>query len=114
MRPPRADSKATARERRSARDASADIWTGIRETIKTKSELFGQKYRGSAITGDSKSYADHFDHLIKDKANHLGITVAQMEEKLRKGDATLMSALLATPVGLLAFQEWQGQSGKED
>ncbi|MSO81054.1 MAG: hypothetical protein EXQ97_05415, partial [Alphaproteobacteria bacterium] len=93
---------------RSVRDVSADIWTGIRETIKNKSELFGQRYRGSAITGDSKSYADHFEELIADKAKHLGITLKQMEAKLRAGDATLMSALLATPVGLMAFQEWQG------
>jgi hypothetical protein len=80
------------------RDYSAHVWTGIREHIKNNGDLYGQRFRGSAITGDSKSYADHFEHLIADKANHLGITVAEMEARLRRGDATLMSALLATPL----------------
>ena len=89
---------------------SADIWTGIRETIKNTSELFGQKFRGSAITGDSKSYADHFDDLIRAKAKHLGVTVEQMEAKLRNGDANLMSAILSAGAGLSAFKLWQDQS----
>jgi len=94
---------------RSVRDLSADIWTGIRETIKNTNELFGQKFRGSAIQGDSKSYADHFDELIKNKAKHLGITVLEMEKRLRKGDANLLSGLLAAPVGLMALKIYQDQ-----
>jgi hypothetical protein len=80
------------------RNFSADVWTGIREHIKNNSDLYGQKFRGSAITGDSKSYADHFEELIRDKAKHLGITQQEMEKRLRSGDATLMSSLLASPL----------------
>src|SRR5262245_18300517 len=32
------------------------FWTGIRETIQKTDELYGMKYRGSAIPGESKSY----------------------------------------------------------
>jgi len=88
-------------------EASADIWTGIRETIKNKSDLFGTKFQGSAVTGDSKSYIDHFNDLIKDKAKHLGISLSEMETRLKKGDANLLSTLLATPLGLEAWQAFQ-------
>jgi len=89
--------------------ASADIWTGIRETIKTKSDLFGTKFQGSAVTGDSKSYIDHFDDLINDKAKHLGISRGEMEKRLSSGDANLLSAVLATPVGAAIFAAWQAK-----
>jgi hypothetical protein len=82
--------------RRSLRDFSADVWTGIRERIKNTSELYGQKYRGSSIIGESKSFADHFEHLIEDKAKHMGISKAEMESRLRSGDATLLSVMGAT------------------
>ena len=79
----------------------------MRENIKKNHERFGQPYRGSAISGASKSYADVFTDLIKDKASRMGITVKQMEEKLRKGDANLMSAILASPIGYLVYQSYQ-------
>lgn len=94
---------------RNPRDYSADVWTGIRETIKNQSELFGQKYKGSAIRGESKSYADQFDDLIADKAKFMGISVQEMERRLRNGDATLLSLLLATPLGIAAYQEYQSE-----
>ena len=97
---------------RSPRDYSADVWTGIRETIKTKSDLFGQPYKGSAILGDSKSYADVLDDLIKAKASRMKISVGEMERKLRNGDANLMSAILATPIGYLVYQASQ-DSGQQ-
>ena len=98
---------------RSPRDFSADVWTGIRETIKNKSELFGQKYKGSAIGGESKSYADQFDDLIADKAKFLGITVKEMEDRLKKGDATLLSVMLFTPIGAAAYSEYQNKQRVE-
>ena len=92
---------------RDPRDFSADVWTGIRETIKNTSELYGQRFRGSAISGESKSYADHFEDLIADKARHLGITLGELEKRLRGGDANLMSWLLATtPAAYQAYQQW--------
>jgi hypothetical protein len=81
--------------RRPVRDVSADIWTGVRERIKNTSDLFGQKYQGSAIQGDSKSYADQFVDLIGEKAKHLGISRSAMEKLLRTGGATLLSVPIA-------------------
>jgi hypothetical protein len=89
---------------RTPRDFSADVWTGIRERIKNTSELYGQKFQGSAITGDSKSYADVFEELIRDKAKHMGITVKEMEKRLKSGDATLLSLIAATPLLSSVFQ----------
>lgn len=102
-------SKAAAAANRTPRDYSADVWTGIRETIKNKSELYGQKYKGSAIRGESKSYADQFDDLIADKAKFLGISVAEMEKRLRNGDATLLSLMLLTPLGTEAYRQYQSE-----
>jgi len=81
--------------RRPVRDVSADIWTGVRERIKKTSDLFGQKYQGSAIQGDSKSYADQFVDLIGEKAKHLGISRSAMEKLMGAGKATLLSAPIA-------------------
>ena len=102
-------SKAAEAANRTPRDYSADVWTGIRETIKNKSELFGQKYKGSAIRGESKSYADQFDDLIADKAKFLGISVPEMEKRLRNGDATLLSIMLLTPLGTEAYKQYQSE-----
>jgi hypothetical protein len=102
-------SEAAAAAKRSPRDYSADVWTGIRETIKKKSELFGQKFKGSAIRGESKSYADQFDDLIADKAKFLGISVEEMERRLRNGDATLLSIMLLTPIGTEAYKQYQSE-----
>jgi hypothetical protein len=100
--------KAAQTAGRDPRDFSADVWTGIRETIKNTSQLYGTKYRGSAIAGESKSYADHFDDLISDKAKHLGISVGEMEKRLRNGDANLLSWLAATtPAVYAAYRQWQ-------
>ena len=98
---------------RPLRDVSADIWKGVRETIKRTDDLYGQKLKGSAITGESTSYADQLDTLVKDKARHFGISVKEMERRLRKVDATLLSAVLAMPLGLAALQIWQGSSSRE-
>lgn len=103
--------KAAEAAGRNPRDYSADVWTGIRETIKNKSQLFGEKYKGSAIRGESKSYADQFDDLIADKAKFMGISVLEMEKRLRNGDATLLSLVLATPLGAAAYRESQSKEG---
>ena len=92
------------KQQHNARDYSARVWVGIRETIKDNWELFGETYQKGSIQGPSKSYADIFDDLISEKAKKLGITVLEMEERLRKGDAELLSAILAAPAGM-AIQE---------
>ena len=108
-------SRGAKAEGRSTRDFSADVWTGIRERIKNTSELYGQKFQGSAITGDSKSYADVFEDLIRDKAKHMGITVKEMEKRLKSGDATLMSTLAASPLLYpLLQEELAGRAANDD
>ena len=99
---------------RTPRNFSADVWTGIRETIKNNSELFGTKFRRGSISGDSKSYADHFTDLIADKAKHMGISVEEMSLRLRKGDVNLLSTLLATPIGGVIYQQYLVQSSDGD
>lgn len=107
-------SHAAAAEGRPVRDYSADVWTGIRETIKNKSELFGQKFRGSAILGESKGYADLFSDLIAQKAEALGITFEEMSDRLSKGDAELLSLVLAAPLGAWAYREYQSGAASND
>jgi hypothetical protein len=98
---------AARRAGRDPRDYSADAWTGMRDTVQKHSEAYGVKYQGSAIQGESKSYADHFEDLLQEKADHLGISKAEMESRLRSGDATLLSTLLGAPLALIAFKQWQ-------
>ena len=89
---------AAQRAGRSPRDYSADVWTGIREQIKNNNELYGVKYRAGSIQGESKGYADIFEDLVKEKAEKLGMTVQALEQKLRSGDANLLSLMLASPI----------------
>lgn len=90
---------------------SAYVWTGIREHIKNHGELFGTPYRASAIVGDSKGMADHFDDLIRVKARQLDVPVAEVEKRLGRGDINLMSWLLvASPAAALAYGQMQSPS----
>lgn len=93
---------------RDIRDFSADVWTGIRETIKNTNELFGTKFKPGSITGESKSYADHMEELIAQKAEKLGMSPGEMEARLGRGDDNLLSYLLAsTPALYEAYRQWQ-------
>ena len=61
------------------------------------------KFKGSAITGESKSYADLFDDTVAAKAKHLGMDQDKFEHELRKGNTNLLSYVLATtPAALQA------------
>lgn len=94
------------------RDFSANVWTGIRDTIQKTNNLFGTEYRGGAITGDSKAFADVFDEVIGDKAKSLKISVEEMERRLRQGDSALLSTLLGSPVVYGVFKRWtDGEDG---
>jgi hypothetical protein len=106
--------KAADAKGRDPRDFSADAWTGIRDTIQKTGELYGQKFRASAIQGESKSYADHFVDLIQRKAGHLRMSVDELERRLRGGDASLLSQMLAMPTIAGAYSYWlAGQGGQE-
>ncbi len=63
------------------RDYSANVWAGIRETIKETDQLFGTPFRGSALTSESKSYDDILFDVVRDKAQQLGISVQEMERQ---------------------------------
>jgi hypothetical protein len=79
------------------RDFSADVWTGIRDTIQRTGQLYGTKFRGEAIPGESKSYADHFNQAIDNKAAHLRMSGKELRKRLGGGDAELLAAVLSTP-----------------
>jgi hypothetical protein len=83
------------------------------EQIKNTNELYGTKFKGSAITGESKSYADQFEDLLGRKAAHLGISQPELEKRLAGGDANLLSWLLVTtPAAASAYQQWQSSAGR--
>lgn len=105
--------KAAKNAGRSLRDYSADVWTGIRETVKKENELFGMPFKGSALHGESKSYADLFTDLIESKAKFLNISVDEMIERLGKGDANLLSLVLATPLGTYLYKQFLAE-GDDD
>ena len=86
-----------ARAGRNPRDYSADVWTGIRNRLQSTGDLYGQKFNKNSITGESKSYSDHFDDLIKQKADQLGITPREVESHLRTGNINLLSHMLSHP-----------------
>jgi hypothetical protein len=90
------------------RDFSANVWTGVREHLKNNSELFGTPFpRSTSIIGESKSYADIFEDVIRDKAAHMGISTGELEKRLRAGDAQLLSGIIATPVGAAIYAHMQ-------
>lgn len=95
----------------SPRDFSANVWTGMRETVKNTGELFGTKFNAGAVQGESKAYADILTDLIAQKSKHLGITVKEMEKRLASGDAELLTLLIATPLGYELFRA--SQEGRE-
>jgi hypothetical protein len=37
-------------------------------------ELYGQRFKAASIRGESKSYGDHLDDLIREKGAHLKIS----------------------------------------
>jgi hypothetical protein len=100
-------SKQAALEGKNPRQFSADVWAGIREHIKRTGELYGTplaKTQSGTQRSPSKSYNDLFVDLVKQKADHLGISVAEMEKRLRSGDGELLSWLLATPAGAALYK----------
>jgi hypothetical protein len=95
----------------STKNCSATAWEGIRSTIKNTGELFGVQHRASAIPDTAGGFGDILTQLIEEKAGKLGITAQEMATRLRNGDASLLAAVLSTPVGLKAYREWSARSG---
>ena len=86
---------------------SSEVWEGIGETIKKHGELFGVKHDASKIPESSFGFNELFPKMVAAKAKALGISPEAFRIKLGKGDAELLSTLLATPVGMLAYEQYQ-------
>lgn len=87
---------------------SAWVWEGIRDTIRKTGKLFWQEHRADAVPETTQGFNEIFEELMREKAKHLRITVPELELRLRRGDAELLTVLLATPVGAAAFAQWRG------
>ena len=94
----------------SVSEFSSRVWAGIREHVKRTGRLFGTKYKPPPV--ESKSYNDHFNDLVAEKAKFLGITPAEMVQRLQSGDANLLSYMLATPALYGIYQSVQ--QGEDD
>lgn len=90
---------------------SAWVWEGIRSSIKEYGHVYGTPYGSHTVPSEVGGFARLWPQMIKDKAGKLGITVKELERRLKNGDANLLSALLATPVGLAAYQRWLESQG---
>lgn len=86
---------------------SAWVWEGIRDTIRTTGELFGQKHRASAVPNTTTGFNEVFEDLLTDVAEHRKISVPELEKLLRSGDASLLTAILSTGIGMEALRRSQ-------
>ena len=91
-------------------DYSATVWEGIGDTIKRTGQLYGVKHPAHTIPDASLGFGGIFDAMVKEKAAAWGISVKEFERRLRRGDAELLGVILATPVGMAAFQQWQREA----
>jgi hypothetical protein len=96
------------------RDFSADVWTGVREKVRGGGDLYGTKYKPSAVRGESKAYADVWTDLVKEKAAFLKITPQEMMARLKSGDANLLSVLPFIPGGAALLREFYGPQEPEE
>jgi len=93
-------------------DFSAWVWEGIRDTIRKTGTLFGQKHRASAIPDTTTGFNEVFTDLVEKKARHLGVSVDALIQKLRAGDESLLTAILATGMGAETIRRFrQSQTG---
>ncbi|MEQ1726747.1 MAG: hypothetical protein ABL982_00085 [Vicinamibacterales bacterium] len=85
---------------------SAWVWEGIRDTIRQTGKLFGQSHRASAIPETTTGFNEIFEELVSKKAKHLGVTVQELERRLKSGDAELLGVLLSSGAGATAYQQF--------
>ena len=96
---------------RTLRDYSADVWTGITETIRRTNQLYGAPFRGSMV-GGGEGYADQFSKILEQAAKKLGMDQDKLEHQLRSGDSSLLSWLLvSSPAFYAAYRQWQAPQG---
>ncbi len=90
---------------KSARDFSAEVWVGMRETAKNLGRVFNRDFPRSEASGSSKGIADVMEDLVTEKAKWVGMSRKEFEAELRKGNAQLLSTLIATPLGAYVFEQ---------
>jgi hypothetical protein len=88
---------------------SATVWEGIGETIKRTGQLYGMKQQAHSIPEASLGFPGIFGKMVEEKAAAWGISVAELERRLRSGNAELLSALIATPVGTALYRRYLAQ-----
>jgi hypothetical protein len=88
---------------------SAWVWEGIRDTIRKTGRLYGQPHRASAIPETTTGFNEVFEDLVKMKAQHLGLSVSELERRLRAGNAELLGAVLSTGAGATAYRAWEAE-----
>ena len=86
---------------------SATVWEGIRDTIRRTGELYGQKFKASAIPDTEAGFNPIAERLIAEKAKAHGMTPEAFMDAMSKGNATLLSSLLSTAAGWKLYQQWQ-------
>lgn len=91
------------------RKFSSLAWTGIRKRVNETGEAFGQQYGTKGELGESKGLSDHLSDLVAQKAKQLKISTGEMEARLRAGDASLLSFMLATPFLKSLFSDAEGR-----
>ena len=87
------------------RDFTAEVWTGIRETIRKTGELYGRKHKRPV--GESYGYDQILEREVAFTAKKLGITPSEVERRIRAGHMSTLAALLATgATAHAAAQQW--------
>lgn len=92
---------------------SAQVWEGIRDTIRKTGKLFEQTHDASAIPPGAEGFNEVFTRLVQEKANARNISVEEFEKRLKNGDATLLAVMLSTGVGLEALTSWKASDQQQ-
>jgi hypothetical protein len=95
---------AAARASKSVSEFSAQVWEGIRQTIRQTGQLYGQPHRAWSVPSTTTGFNEVFTRLVKDKATHLGITPEALIAKIKAGDAELLGVLVSAGVGAMGAQ----------
>jgi hypothetical protein len=98
---------------RQPRDFTAEVWTGIRETIRRTGELFGRKFKRPV--GESYGYDQILEREIAFTAKKLGVTPLEVERRIKAGHMSTLAALLSTGgVAAQAAQQWLAQQSQDE
>jgi hypothetical protein len=89
------------------RTFSAQVWEGVKATIKKYGALFGQKYGAHTINDEVGGFGDLIMPIVEDAAKKWGVSVAEVERRLKAGETSLLGTVLSTGIGAEAYRLWQ-------